>query len=92
MSRFRKETDFRNQEVEFFINAVEVFGRVNYSLTTTGQNPDQDYPGDSESTIEDLDLFKVFVYSEYLDEYVEATITNEMEVQASREIEKRHKI
>ena len=92
MSKFRKETNYRNQEVEFLINGIEVQGRVNYTLVTNGEDPDQDYPGDSETTIEDLDLFNVLVYSEYLDEYVEATITNEMEEQAIREIEKHHKI
>ena len=91
-NRFENTQDFKNQEVEFLINGVEVTGYVNYSLVTRGEYSDWDHQEYSETKVEFLDLFKVLVYSEYLDEYVEATITDEMEYQAVMEIEKRHKI
>ena len=91
-NRFKNTQDFKNQEVEFLINGIEVTGYVNYSLVTRGEYSDWDYQDYSETKVEFFDLFKVLVYSEYLDEYVEATITDEMEEQAIREIEKRHKI
>lgn len=92
MSKLENTLDFKNQEVEFLINGIEVTGYVNYSLVTRGEYSDWDYQDYSETKVEFLDLFKVLIYSEYLDEYVEATITDEMEEQAIREIEKRHKI
>ena len=92
MSKLENTLDFKNQEVEFLINGVEVTGYVNYSLVTRGEYSDWDYQDYSETKVEFFDLFKVLVYSEYLDEYVEATITDEMEEQAIREIEKRNKI
>ena len=92
MSKLENTLDFKNQEVEFLINGIEVTGYVNYSLVTRVEYSDWDHPEYSETKVEFLDLFKVLVYSEYLDEYVDATITDEMEEQAIREIEKRHKI
>ena len=92
MSKFKNTHDFKNQEVEFLINGVDVTGYVNYSLITRGESSDWDHPEYSETKVEFFDLFKLLVYSEYLDEYVEATITDEMEYQAVMEIEKRHKI
>ena len=91
-NRLEKVQDFKDQEVEFLINGIEVTGYVNYSLVTRGEYSDWDYQDYSETKVEFFDLFKVLVYSEYLDEYVEATITDEMEDQSIREIEKRHKI
>ena len=92
MSKLENTLDFKNQEVEFLINGIEVTGYVNYILVTRGEYSDWDHQEYSETKVEFLDLFKVLVYSEYLDEYVEATITDEMEYQAVMEIEKRHKI
>ena len=91
-NKFGKLEEFKNQEFNFFYNGIEIEARANYSISTTGEYPSWDYPGDSESTVEDFEVLEIFVYSEYLDEWVNATITIEIKEAVIEEIQKYHQL
>jgi len=91
-NRFGKLEDFKNQNFNFFHNGIEIESKVSYSISTIGEDPIWDYPGDSESTVQDLEVLEILVYSEYLDEWVPATITNDIEDSLLGEIIKYHNL
>ena len=92
MSRFRNEVDFRNQEFEFLINGKECIAKADYTLESKGETPSWDYPGDCETTIEYSSVYDAMTYSDDLDEWIEISVTNEIEQIVLEQIEKHHKL
>lgn len=92
MSRFRNETDYKNQEFEFLINGKDCQAKADYTIESKGEHPSEDYPGDSEATIQNPHVYNAMIYSDDLDEWVSISVTNEIEEKVFEEIEKYHKI
>ena len=76
--KFDDIEEFENQEIELEHEGKSYVWRGSYSIRTWGENPDWDYPGDSESELASIETDSFEMYLEDKDTWIDAELTKEL--------------
>lgn len=76
--RFNNTEEF-NTEFEFELGRNIYMAEVSFEIRSSGEYPSYDYPGDSESDIENLEIEMLEVWNDDIDQWVAVGSNEEIE-------------
>jgi len=89
---FSKLKRFNNDDIEVMFEGDWYMATVSYGLQVLGEYQSWDYAGDVESEIVELDIHSVEKWDVETEEWVDVSVSKELEKRVLEEIEKFHEV